>query len=162
MPDCHQSTLSTPSTPTTLRRAEAPATRGPGPGSVPIVRTPTTRRPVNLAGPAIRPRFSIRLAERGGAECDICGEPTGTGPIGCCEDEPICDRCLIEGCHELGMVLALVAVVRSTARLEPPTEEQARQVLEQLGGFIKVYEQVAARFGPPRPFIIPGSTDTTH
>lgn len=60
------------------------------------------------------------------------------------------------------MVLALVAVARGTARLEPITEEQARQALGQLGDFVKIYEQIAARLGPPRPFIIPGFTETTH
>ncbi|NJL27047.1 MAG: hypothetical protein HC897_03770 [Thermoanaerobaculia bacterium] len=149
MPDCHQSTRSTPATPTAPPRAEAPAIRERKPGQQP-------------AGPAIRPRFSIRLAERGGVECSICGELTGSGPVGCSDDEPICDRCLIEGCHELGMVLALVAVTRGVARLEPPTEQQAREALDQLGNFAKLYEQIAARLGPPRPFRIPGMDEPAH
>ncbi|NJL29485.1 MAG: hypothetical protein HC897_17165 [Thermoanaerobaculia bacterium] len=60
------------------------------------------------------------------------------------------------------MVLALVAVARGVARLEPPTEQQAREALDQLGNFAKVYEHIAARLGPPRPFVIPGFTEMTH
>ncbi|NJL27194.1 MAG: hypothetical protein HC897_04540 [Thermoanaerobaculia bacterium] len=102
MPDCHESTLSTSGTPKAPRRAESPAGQEPGYGPAIEMLAKKGRRSDRSADPAIRPRFSIRLADRGGAECSVCGELTGSGPIGCSDDEPICDRCLIEGCHELG------------------------------------------------------------
>jgi len=161
MSDCHECIPPTPSTPRASHQAES-STSEPGYGPAIEVLAKKSRRSDRSANPAIRPRFSIRLADRGGAECSICGELTGSGPVGCSDDEPICDRCLIEGCHELGMVLALVAVTRGVARLEPRTEEQERQALGQLGDFAKIYEEIAARLGPPRPFLIPGTDEPTH
>ncbi|NJL27195.1 MAG: hypothetical protein HC897_04545 [Thermoanaerobaculia bacterium] len=60
------------------------------------------------------------------------------------------------------MVIALVAVARGVARLEPTTEQQAAEALGQLGDFAKIYEQIAARLGPPRPFRLPGADEQTH
>ena len=102
--------------------------------------------------------YTIRLPETSGeAECARCGTRfRAAGPTGHANDEPICDICLLECEEELGMVLALVAVVRgfSTARCE--TAEEHWEALEEVGAFARIYERVAARSGPPR-MILPDS-----
>ncbi len=99
--------------------------------------------------------YSIRVATNPGTLCGQCAEPTGAGPIGCLDDEPICDMCLLEGSHELGMVLAVIAVARAYASIDPGQVRERREALEELGAFVRIYERFAAKSGPPRRFRVP-------
>lgn len=103
--------------------------------------------------------YSIQVARHPGILCAECAEPTGAGPIGCVNDEPICDMCLLEGCHELGMVLAVIAVARAYASIDPRQVRERRAALEELGAFVRIYERFAAKSGPPRRFRIPRQED---
>ena len=156
MPECHESTRLDPSQLNDPHPTRAPTEGQLGHTTTALLATVTAFPSHRTPRPALRPRFSIRLAEKAGAVCSICDEPTGSGPIGCCEGEPICDRCLIEGCHELGMVIALISIVRGIACLEPVNEDQEQAALGELREFAKIYEQIARRLGPPRPFPSPG------
>ncbi len=73
--------------------------------------------------------------------------PTGFGATG-----PICDLCLLQGCHGLGMLLALASVARSYGRIRGSELGEKREALEELWAFTRIYESVAARNGPPRSF----------
>ena len=99
--------------------------------------------------------YSIQVARCPGILCAECAEPTGAGPIGCLDDEPICDMCLLEGCHELGMVLAVIAVARACASIDPRQVRERSEALEELGAFVRIYQRFAAKLGPPRRFRIP-------
>ncbi len=99
---------------------------------------------------AVKESFSIRLADGADATCTLCGESVGTGPIGFLDHEPVCDLCLLEDCKELGMVLALVAVVRAYASVEAESDREHQDALEELGVFARIYETVAAKSGPAR------------
>ena len=99
--------------------------------------------------------YSIQVAKSPGTLCAECAEPTGAGPIGCLDEEPICDMCLLEGCHELGMVLAVIAVARAFASIDPRQVREQREALEELGAFVRIYERFAAKSGPPRRFRVP-------
>ena len=99
--------------------------------------------------------YSIQVANSPGTLCAKCAEPTGAGPIGCLDDEPICDMCLLEGCHELGMVPAVIAVARAYASIDPRQMNERREALEELGAFVRIYERFASKSGPPRRFRIP-------
>lgn len=101
--------------------------------------------------------YSIRLPDQPGwTDCARCGERfRAAGPTGHANDEPICDLCLLECEEQLGMVLALVAISRSYGGERHETPEEHWEALEELGAFVRVYEQVAARTGPPRQ-ILPG------
>ena len=127
--------------------------------------------PTPLPGPASRlaksddPLFSIRVAENSGTLCAACcKQETGAGPVGYRNDEPVCDLCLLQSTHELGMVLAVISVVRAYANVRGDSEEWQR-ALEELGAFARVYERFAAESGPARIFRIPGFSarnDNTH
>jgi hypothetical protein len=96
--------------------------------------------------------YSIRLPEVPGETlCGGCGTPfLATGPTGHADDEPICDLCLLGASEALGMVLGLVAVVRSFAITEHQTRNHYSAALAEVGSFSRIYERVAARSGPPR------------
>ena len=99
--------------------------------------------------------YSIRLPdEPGEAECARCGDEfRATGPTAHANDEPICDVCLLEAREELGMVLALVAVVRAFAADPYESAEEHWDALEEVGAFARIYEDVASRSGPVRLFV---------
>ena len=110
--------------------------------------------------------YSIRFAEGGGALCAVCGRcETGAGPVGCLDDEPICDRCLLEGSHHLGLVLAVVLVARAYATTVG-TPKERRAALAELGAFARIYEGLAAKSWPRRTFQIAsdgaGGDDGAH
>ncbi len=102
--------------------------------------------------------YSIRIpVPAGEVRCARCRALfSAAGPTGYAEDSPICDMCLLEGCQELGMVLALVAVVRAFGRVRPSGHGDYREALNELGAFCRIYEQFAAKAGPPRIFRVPG------
>ncbi len=102
------------------------------------------------AKPAAGPVYSIRLATEPGAPCRLCAAETGSGPVGYRGDEPICDLCLLEDAPVLGMVLALVAVVRAYASVVPASTDERRGALNELGAFARIYEAFAAKSGPMR------------
>ncbi len=41
--------------------------------------------------------YCIRIAEKPGTPCAICEQSTGVGPVGYQHDDPVCDRCLLDG-----------------------------------------------------------------
>ena len=71
----------------------------------------------------------------------------------------VCDLCLVEGSHELGMVLAVVSVVRAYANVAADSPEHHPDALRELGAFARIYESFAVKSGPMRLFRIPGFTD---
>lgn len=98
--------------------------------------------------------FSIRIPTSGGEiHCPRCRAvfraegPTGFDAVG-----PICDLCLLQGSHGLGMLLALASVARAFGRCRVVDLGEKREALEELWAFTKIYETVAARSGPPRFF----------
>ena len=101
--------------------------------------------------------YSIRIPEPAGpAKCARCQVRfSAAGPTGYAEDQPICDMCLLEGCSELGMVMALAAVVRAFGAVPPSSRQDYRDALNELGAFARIYERFAAKSGPPRVFRIP-------
>ncbi len=111
----------------------------------------TAHLPAILA--AIQRGYSSRLAETTEAICALCEHPTGAGPVGHFDDQPICDLCLLEGSHELAMVLALVAVVRAYGSVEVASDAERREALDELGAFARVYEHFAAKSGSPRRIV---------
>ena len=70
--------------------------------------------------------------------------------VGYFEGDPICDRCLDEGCRDLGAVLALIAAARIHAFLVRQKPEQRAAQLEALSGFIDFFERFAGKWGPAR------------
>ncbi len=110
--------------------------------------------------------YSIRVAENPGTLCAACGkQETGAGPVGYLDDAAVCDLCLLQGSHQLGLVLAVVAVTRAYASVRGDSEE-SQAALEELGAFARVYDRVASKSGPARMFkIIPDfsrGNDTTN
>lgn len=101
--------------------------------------------------------YSIRIPEPSGpARCGRCRVRfSAAGPTGFAEDLPICDMCLLEGSAELGMVMALVAVVRAFGTVKPSDHQDYREALAELGAFARIYERFAAKSGPARVFRIP-------
>ena len=122
------------------------------PSPIPVRSTCSDRVPPPVSIAATEPLYSIRLADRPGTACALCLEPTGAGPVGYLEDDPVCDRCLLDSCSQLGMVLALVAVTREYAAVEPSSDEELQEGLTELGAFARIYERVAQRSGPRRKF----------
>ena len=99
-----------------------------------------------------RSPYSIRIADRPGSPCARCSTPTGHGPIGDYADSPLCDRCVFEECRELGMVLALISMVREFAAVDRQDIAAHETAVEELADFAEIYDRFAAAWGPPRPF----------
>ncbi len=101
--------------------------------------------------------FSIRIPEPAGqTRCGRCRTRfSAAGPTGFAEDLPICDLCLLEGSSELGMVLALVAVVRAFGTARPSNHQDYSEALTELGAFARIYDRFASKSGPARVFRIP-------
>jgi hypothetical protein len=101
--------------------------------------------------------YSIRIpVPAGEARCPRCLSLfLAAGPTGYVDEQPICDLCLLDGSQPLGMVLALAAVTRSFAAVDPRNEAEYREAAEALAAFARIYERVAARSGPARAFQLP-------
>ncbi len=101
--------------------------------------------------------FSIRIPEPAGqARCGRCRTRfSAAGPTGFAEDVPICDLCLLENSPELGMVMAVVAVVRAFGTARPSSHEDYHEALYELGAFARIYDRFASKSGPARVFRIP-------
>jgi len=74
------------------------------------------------------------------------------GPTGHEAGRPICDLCLLEGSHELGVLLALASTARIFGAFETEDAAEYEQALGDYGAFARIYEVIAARSGPPRLF----------
>ncbi|MEM1183135.1 MAG: hypothetical protein AAGM22_32630 [Acidobacteriota bacterium] len=94
--------------------------------------------------------YSIRITEETDTRCVICSEATGSGPVGHFEDAPICDRCLDEGCKDLGMILALITAARIHDSLVRQSPDEQAGHLETLGAFIASFGRFASRWGQVR------------
>lgn len=101
--------------------------------------------------------YSIRMPQAAlGVQCPKCGLSFwAAGPTGYEDELPICDACLLESCHPLGMLLALALVTRQLANLQVGEGGDYDQALRETGIFAQVYEQVASQDGPPRRFELP-------
>ncbi len=101
--------------------------------------------------------YAIRIPSPAGeVACPRCGELfLAAGPTGYAGDQPICDLCLLEGSQPLGMLLALAAVARAFGALGPRAGHRYLEASEELAAFARIYEIVAIKSGPPRPFRIP-------
>ncbi len=107
------------------------------------------------------PLYSIRVAESPGILCAACGkQETGAGPVGYLDEEPICDLCLLERSTDLGLLLAVVSVVRVYATSSGSSEQHA-EALEELGAFARIYHRIASKSWPARIFRIPVSLAET-
>jgi hypothetical protein len=100
-------------------------------------------------------RYSIRVPDLPGlVACEVCDRQfAAEGPTGHLDETPICDLCLLELESQLGMVLALVSVVRSFSQTEERATAPGAAAVEVLA-FSKIYGRFADRFGAPRPFNI--------
>jgi len=100
------------------------------------------------------PLFSIRVPKEATvATCPYSGQRFhAAGPTAYEDDQPISDLAMLDGCHELGMLLALAAVTRACGALSLAAPEVGREALVQLAAFARVYETHAAKSGPRRPF----------
>ncbi len=133
---------------------------------VPVIREPAAVYEVDAEPAAGWPwgdelenvMYSIRVPIPAGmVRCARCRVRfSAAGPTGFAEDSPICDMCLLEGAPELGMVLALVAVVRAFGVVRPSGHGDYREALNELGAFCRIYERFAIKAGPARVFRIPG------
>lgn len=72
---------------------------------------PLSTQPVD---PAVD--YSIRRNGSPGLQCAMCKKkPTWDGPVGYMGSRPICDICLLIGCPDLGLLLALGILARAFA-----------------------------------------------
>ncbi|MCP3962306.1 MAG: hypothetical protein GY719_31065 [bacterium] len=102
------------------------------------------------------------MAESPGAPCALCVEPTGAGPVGYLDEDPVCDLCLLQNCAELGMLLALSAVTREYGDFGPESEDEWRAALAELGAFARLYARFVARSGPRRRILRPDEDGPIH
>jgi hypothetical protein len=102
--------------------------------------------------------FSIRIPKvRERTECSRCGKDfEAGGPTGFEDELPVCDPCLLEGSPLLGLLLALAAVTRSYGAFRSEKTEEQRLALMDYGAFARIYEHIAAKEGPARPFFLDG------
>ena len=99
------------------------------------------------------PFYSIRVADRPGVVCAVCGEhETGEGPVGYLGEDPICDLCLLKGSPVLGLLVAVACVTRSYGALEGGSVREQLAALRELGAFARIYEAVSAKTWVARMF----------
>lgn len=103
------------------------------------------------------PLYSIRMPiAPGRVSCLQCHlRFLAQGPTGFIDDQPICDMCLLEADHDLGLLMALASVTRSFGELRDVTSGEYMEALAELGAFARIYDQIAAKTGPPRTFRVP-------
>lgn len=88
--------------------------------------------------------------------CHLCQlEFLAVGPTGFLGEDSICDACLLTGCQELGMLLALASVTRTFASFKGASREEYSEALAELAAFARIYDRVTSRSGPSRAFKIP-------
>ena len=101
--------------------------------------------------------YSIRIPdtpER--VHCQLCQlEFLAAGPTGFLGEVSICDSCLLSGCQELGMLLALASVTRTFASFKGASREEYSEALAELAAFARIYERITSKFSPGRSFKIP-------
>ncbi len=149
MPDPVQSIANSQHTPALGTPAPSPTLEEADPRPSPKALSGTVK--------AEEPLYSIRGAESPGT-CAACGkQETGTGPVGYFDEEPVCDLCLLEHTTDLGMILALVSVVRAFGSLGTGTPEEHQEALEELGAFARIYHRIASKSWPVRLFPLPDS-----
>ena len=100
--------------------------------------------------------FSIRIPpKRESVACGGCGKVFEIGgPTGFEAEIPVCDPCLLEGAPILGLLLALAHITRVYGAFRPEKAEDLRRALVDYGAFARIYEHVAAKEGPVRPFFL--------
>ena len=114
---------------------------------------------VGVPGVAVQESgFSIRIPEvREPVSCGRCGTFFEVGgPTGFEAELAICDPCLLDGAPLLGVLLALAALTRSFGAFRSEEAEEQRLALMDYGAFARIYEHIAAKEGPARPFFLQG------
>ncbi len=106
------------------------------------------------------PFYTIRIPGQPAlTSCPICTTAfMAAGPTGFADELPICDMCLLEGNHDLGMLIAVGSVTRTFGAVKGATREEYSRALAELGAFARIYERFAERWGPPRLFRAPFPT----
>jgi hypothetical protein len=100
--------------------------------------------------------YSIRLPTPATTQCGRCGTPfEAAGPTGYADEEPICDVCFLQAERGLGMLLALVSVVRLFAVSEYHSSDEYWIALAEVGAFGRLFERIAKQSGPLRIFRLP-------
>jgi hypothetical protein len=129
-----------------LPALQMPAAETPCPG----LEIPRAVAPPLVLGTRL---LSIRVPFKAATvSCAMCSNPfSAHGPTGYCEEQPICDRCLLEQENQLGMLLALSIFTRAYAVLADREERIASEAAVEMLAFARIYELFAARFGPARP-----------
>ena len=103
--------------------------------------------------PADEQVYSIRFVRGPAGLCSACQRrDAGSGVVAHRGEEPICDPCALESCAELGLVLAVIAIIRAYATASGRTGTDSLDALRELGAFARVYEHVAAKTAPARMF----------
>ncbi len=103
-----------------------------------------------------KPLYTIREGASRSSTCCACGrEVTGGGPVGYRGEQPVCDRCLLDGSAQLGMVIALISVTRGFAAICARAPKEWLEPFKELGAFARIYECFAAKSGPMRRFHLP-------
>ncbi len=105
--------------------------------------------------------YSIRIATKLSTTCAICDQATGAGPVGYQNDDPVCDRCLLDACGDLGLVLALVSVTRAFGAIPLKHADAGREGVEQLAAFARVFEHVMAKKAKRRGLELPGGVGSS-
>ena len=87
--------------------------------------------------------YSIRHNHLPGSRCAGCEEKsTWDGPVGYLGTQPICDICLLVGCPELGLLLALGILARAfAADSEDASAAERATSLDLLAIFALVFDR---------------------
>lgn len=117
-------------------------------------------QPRSRSGERATPVYSIRVGDGEELRCASCGRrASGAGPVGYRDEETVCDLCLFEGNATLGMVLALISVIRAYAALSSRAPRDLLDALGEVDTFARIYECFAAKTSPLRVFRLPGFTE---
>lgn len=101
----------------------------------------------------IEPRTpSIRVPEPSGTQpCAVCDRPfLAAGPTGHLGRRPVCDRCFLEVDLQLGMVLAMISVVRAYGAVGAASPWQEERAEGELLASARLYERIASRWARAR------------
>ena len=115
----------------------------------PELAIPRTASPGLVEGSRL---VSIRIPAKSAIVCcELCSKPfSAKGPTGYYDEQPICDRCLLESESQLGMLVALSSFTRNYARLADEEGPTANEAAGEMLAFARIYELFSARFGSPR------------
>ena len=113
--------------------------------------------PAMAPAPETDPDLSIRMPGASGTvECVACRTGVAlSGPTAFRDAFVVCDGCLLRAEPELGMLLAVAAVVRSYGQARPEGLLDETTLRTELLAFARVYEKWAGERGPGRTSLDP-------